>query len=1856
MLRAVLVRVRLLSVLVVLSVLAGGGWLAVLPTTSAAAASVSQVDAAHVPKPAAPEKPLSLAQRRDAFGGQPAAVKAHGLPAGKGEAPTPKQTAKVEQRLAKQKQHPAAAERVESPADSGPYTGLVSEQISTDPLGNQAAYTDNPICLCDRMGAAVPGEPLVETASIYQYGDNTTTQESQPVKVTWEVTDYCTGGPNLNFDFDQTVSAPNWMTHDQPGAPDPPTVSAVIPLPAQVCTANSQWTYIVNACAQVMTDPPGAVTCGSSNDFLVLPFLPADGTNGCTCGDASGAPRSDVQRADPVDTATGAYSEQFTDASVTGVGVPFTAARSYGSNVAAVGALGKGWSLPWETSLQVDSAGNVLVRGEGGALHGYTKQSNGSFTPADGGTSVLATASGGGYTLTSLDHITYTFAADGHLSSEKDASGQGLTLTYTGGVPTTITDAAGRDVSLSYTGALLTKITLADGRHVDYGYTGSQLTSVTALDGATTTYGYDSAGRLNTVTDALQHRQVFNVYDTQGRVTSQTDADDRQTTFAYTTTSVFDETDTTAPDGGVWSDFYAGNMRYAQEDPLGNVTLYEYDAHYNLTDLLDADGHDTSWKYNDNGLLKSTKTDGLQQWTYDSSGNPATYEDADYHTTKFTYGANHLLTQVADPLQNSTDYTYWPNGELKTATTPRGKTTQYAYFPDGSLQQVTSPEGRVTSYTYDTSGRLRTETDPRGNVTGADPAKFTTTYTYDDADRLLSVTDANNHTTTTKYDAAGNIHTVTDPAERVTTYGYDDADHVTSITDPAQHTTHYGYDLAGRPDSVTDRTGATTSTTYDAAGNIASTVTARGNATGADKSAYTWTYGYDHVGNRTSTTDPLGHTTAFAYDTVNRPLGTTDPNGHTRKVTYDLDGNVTFQYDALGHTVTRFDYDADNRLEDTRTGAGNKTTYEYDDDSNLTGVLTPAGEHTTYGYDDDGLRTTTVDPRGNTTGATAANYTWTTGYDPAGNPTSLTDPDGNTTRTGYDGVDNVTSTTDALSKTTSYTYDALDRLTTTAAPASGTTTYAYDPATGFLDTITDPNTHVTTYGHDNEGRVTSITDPLSHTESFAYDPEGNLWQTKNARGQTITATLDARDLTQKVTYSDSTPAVTYTYDDAGRMQTVADATGTRTLTYYANDQLESIGTTGQLFSYTYNSDQTLNKRTDPDGASTAYTYDTDGRVHTETAAEPGSAGKTTTYAYDAAGNPTSTALPTTPALTQTRAYDAAGRLDSLQTTGQEGHFFQYDADGHLTTDFTGSGAHGESYDAARRYAYDDAGRVTRDCTDNAEAASCLDEGTGHTYTYDNAGNLATSADTDVPCESGTCTTQTTTNTYNAADELTKATPSTATVTNGTPSQPKAGAATSYTYDNDGNQTQAGATTNTYDPAGHLTTATTGATTHTYGYDADGNRTTTKTNGTLTDTTTWDINNPQAQIATETGTGNALVGDYFYDPQGAPQSVATNATTSYSYLHDQRGSVTAVVNATGALTSEYTYGTFGTSTENPNDPAGGEKSAFGFTGAYNDPTQTGALDLRARTLDTTTGRFTTRDPVATTPGNPNPSDYAYADNDPVNESDPSGACPVCISALVGAGIGGLVSGGIYAWQHHDGDWNWSDFAATTAKGAVIGFGAGLLAPVGGTSAALLGFEDGTAAYYATAATVNGLTQAAYTWAVNAVQCQSTTPQDLLFSFAGGFGGTYAGAAFPWLRGLFGDGSEEESSAPGLERRTSNTGPFSDLQVPMQKRVVNQVARKAGVDLGGVKVTINRDSDLIGRSLYGHTSPDGRTITLYPDAFGSTEDLVRTIGHERMHVMQVGLYGPASSWEQERSWERAAFASEDQFWNYFNGGSR
>lgn len=133
------------------------------------------------------------------------------------------------------------------------------------------------------------------------------------------------------------------------------------------------------------------------------------------------------------------------------------------------------------------------------------------------------------------------------------------------------------------------------------------------------------------------------------------------------------------------------------------------------------------------------------------------------------------------------------------------------------------------------------------------------------------------------------------------------------------------------------------------------------------------------------------------------------------------------------------------------------------------------------------------------------------------------------------------------------------------------------------------------------------------------------------------------------------------------------------------------------------------------------------------------------------------------------------------------------------------------------------------------------------------------------------------------------------------------------------------------------------------------------------------------------------------------------------------------------------------------------------------------------------------------------------------------------------------------------------------------------------------------------------------------------------------------------------AQATDNVAGMFRRTENVGDFADLKVPMQMRYVEQAAEDGGVGLQGVKVRIVRDPDLLGKNIYGYTHADG-SIDIYPDAFTNTEQLVKTLGHERTHTMQIYIFGHPNALGDEMYPslmlnERAAHGIEDSFWQYY-----
>ncbi|MFE1272489.1 RHS repeat-associated core domain-containing protein [Streptomyces sp. NPDC058757] len=213
-------------------------------------------------------------------------------------------------------------------------------------------------------------------------------------------------------------------------------------------------------------------------------------------------------------------------------------------------------------------------------------------------------------------------------------------------------------------------------------------------------------------------------------------------------------------------------------------------------------------------------------------------------------------------------------------------------------------------------------------------------------------------------------------------------------------------------------------------------------------------------------------------------------------------------------------------------------------------------------------------------------------------------------------------------------------------------------------------------------------------------------------------------------------------------------------------------------------------------------------------------------------------------------------------------------------------------------------------------------------------------------------------------------------------------------------------------------------------------------------------------------------------------------------------------------------------------------------------------LRERSYDPSTGRFASPDPKPADNDSPNLSPYAYANNDPINQADPSGRCPLCVSIGVGAVVGAVIEGGFYGWQHRNGDFSWGDFAKATGQGAVTGAAAGALLPGAGNAAArVAGLSGGRA--LATSAVVNAGVGAGFSWAINEAYCRPTDPGDLLLGALGGASSSLMGPAANWIAGRLRPGSQVPPRfGPGAAHADD---PAVSSSLPIQDRLAELYRR-------------------------------------------------------------------------------------------------
>jgi RHS repeat-associated protein len=1032
--------------------------------------------------------------------------------------------------------------------------------------------------------------------------------------------------------------------------------------------------------------PPAQVNINAGREFLPSSLSPANTTpGGFQRGDSYGVL---PQGGDPINLVTGGYIYSADDVTMGNGAFPYTLAfqRSYDSGRAGAGsAFGQGWRHGFDLTVARDSdgfegmgavsarngaisiaalyamfdvqntagtslissrivtaslvaqywmemlTGNVRRVSRPGAVEGFVRLADGSWSAPPGSNSTLAVNGDGSHTLVTgegaaLQFTAATFSQPGRTTSWASAAGAQVSFGYDASNRlATVSSNLGRTLTLAYTGDLLTSVSDGNGRSVGYAYLPAQtgvprrLERVTDPLGKQTRFTYDAGGRLQSIFYPAFPNDAFvtNTYDDLGQVTEQRDGNNNLTTVYVAGR----RTELAEP---------SGNRHVWYFDPLGKPVLEVQD--FGFKDDGTARGNfatATAYDGQSRPIRVVWPDENAVETTYNEYSNPTKIEQIDKAgsgrlTQTFEYEA-----PVSAP----------PNFQrVKKFTDARLNVTEYEYTPvKGTLSKVKQPA----------------VTEP------GDPSSVHPETTY-------------------AYTAVGLLERETDPKGRITTYGYDTVGNLTAQT----------------VDFGTGRLNLRTTWTYDAVGNALTTVTPRGNLTGADPAAFTTTFTYDGKRRRTLAIPGVGGRTDYVYDDDDRiiqlrrlvkPSDGVNPAVLQRTITsYTKTGKVFRVTDANGVRVT-YAYDEADRVKSATSSSGRIVAYGYDMLSRVFAITdltlstldptivsrgTVVREQRTFTR--NGQLASVTDGEDNRTRFI---------YDGFDRLFRIDYPD--TTREErflYDANGNMTQRRSRAGLAIDVTYDELNRVLTRSVPGNANApavnyAHGYDLSGRLLQLGQSGDAAPITYGYDGAGRLTSETDAAGRLLTYALDADGNrTGLTWPGTGGQATFEYDGASRMTRVREA-SQQIVVYTYDLVSRQSAAFYANGVVTdWTWRLNSTLERVahtlpaGAGVVAFDYRYNTENAVSARLVSDAtylpgpgnpalapgvrsyavnglnqytsvAGVPYSYDDDGNLTGD---------GVWTYGHDAQGRLVSA---TKPGTTIGFGYDAAGRRRSRTLNG-----------------------------------------------------------------------------------------------------------------------------------------------------------------------------------------------------------------------------------------------------------------------------------------------------------------------------------------------------------------------------------------------------------------------------------------------------------------------------------------------------------------------------------------------------------------------------------------------------------------------------
>lgn len=582
--------------------------------------------------------------------------------------------------------------------------------------------------------------------------------------------------------------------------------------------------------------------------------------------------------------------------------------------------------------------------------------------------------------------------ATGQVTSVVDPTNRKLTFAYANGHMQSVTDPLGRVWNFGYDSGRLAQISLPPlpGSTPNYGFrydANNNINFFGLLDGKSSSAVYNSDSTVSSETDPCNNVTRFSYTSTQTTITAPNGV---QTVHTYANGRLDHVTD--ALNNTEYYAYDTDNNKTQVQDKRGYYWKYSYDVTGNCLTAQDPYQHQIVITYNAYNKPLTVKLPRGRNvlLTYDPYDNLKQVDQKDINgnilaTTYLTTGNYGLVSDKYDANNHHYHYDYDANGNLKDALRPSGLGTYWGYDGLGVLASREDSLGH-TDYTLDAWERTTAISyvnnsqynstfsyDERGDLTHFSNYAGNYDRYYDDDGRMKSEYRNNVIQVSHVYDGAneqGLLSQTNDITNRTINYGYTGRNQLAWVNDGSGGA-NYGYDANGNLNGISNGNGTTVTKGYDNAGNLTSLNNYYSNNSAiatfiygynedsqrvseSDNSGYAnYTWGYNSLGQMTSEarTGAFAYTNTYAYDNVGNR---TSDNINGRPDTLTLDADDQLKTFANNSTAFNYTYDG-NGNQKTRV-YGVPYTLNYDLDDNLMNVSSANGT-VYYAYDATGRRT-----------------------------------------------------------------------------------------------------------------------------------------------------------------------------------------------------------------------------------------------------------------------------------------------------------------------------------------------------------------------------------------------------------------------------------------------------------------------------------------------------------------------------------------------------------------------------------------------------------------------------------------------------------------------------------------------------------------------------------------------------------------------------------------------------------------------------------------------------------------------------------------------------------------------------------